>query len=205
MTHGPVGNLYDKEAASNPAERRLVAGFTDALLELFPEQANRVLEIGCGEGNQLRRLRSRYEGGTIVGVDLAYENEVDDDGIDLVVGSADRLPFPDRSFDLVVGLEVLEHLTNPGAAMAEIARVACGPVILSVPWEPVWRIGNLVRGRYVGAFGNTPGHLQHFTRNGFERLVRRYLVLEETRRPLPWTMVRARSCTPARVPAPAPR
>jgi hypothetical protein len=30
-----------------------------------------------------------------------------------------------------------------------------------VPREPIWRIGNMARGRYLGDLGNTPGHIQH--------------------------------------------
>ena len=204
MSDGPVGNVYDKETASNPIERRLVGGFTEALRSLLPEQATRVLEVGCGEGNQLRRLRDTYPAAEIVGLDIAFDDDVSADGVDLVVASAMTLPFPDDAFDLVVGLEVLEHLPDPAVALREIARVGRGPVILSVPWEPVWRVGNVLRGRYVGAFGNTPGHLQHFSRRGFARLVSRYLWLEETRRPLPWTMVRAHSDPSRRRAAPKP-
>jgi SAM-dependent methyltransferase len=204
MSDGPVGNVYDKETASNPIERRLVGGFTEALLALLPDRAHRVLEVGCGEGNQLRRLCDTYPDAEIVGLDIGFDEGAAGDGADLVVGSAATLPFPDDTFDLVVGLEVLEHLPDPAAALREIGRVGRGPVILSVPWEPVWRIGNVLRGRYVGAFGNTPGHLQHFSRSGFVRLVSRYLAHEETRRPLPWTMVRARCSEPVHASTPEP-
>ncbi|HMQ28482.1 MAG TPA: methyltransferase domain-containing protein, partial [Acidimicrobiales bacterium] len=94
-------------------------------------------------------------------------------------------------FDLVLALEVLEHVPEPEAVLSEIARVGRGAVVLSVPWEPVWRLGNLARGRYVRDLGNTPGHIQHFGRGGFRRLVARHLDVREVRRPVPWTFVRA--------------
>jgi hypothetical protein len=87
---------------------------------------------------------------------------------------------------------VLEHLTDPRAALAEIARVANDTVVISVPWEPVWRAGNLLRGRYISALGNTPGHLQHFTRRKLLRAIGEFFEIEAVRRPLPWTFVRAR-------------
>ena len=66
-----------------------------------------------------------------------------------------------------------------------------GPLIASVPFEPIWRIGNMARRRYLRDFGNTPGHVNHWTRWGFKRFVGKQFSVSDTRSPLPWTMVRA--------------
>ncbi len=108
-----------------------------------------------------------------------------------VFGDATRLPVPDGAFDLVLAIEVLEHIPVPDAALAELARVCSGTLIASVPFEPIWRAGNLARGRYVRDFGNTPGHVNHWTRWGFTRFVSTRFRVERVRNPLPWTMVRA--------------
>ena len=190
----PVGNTYDKEAASNPIERAMVAGFTSALLDLLPVAPRRVLEVGCGEGGQLRKIADRAPHADLFGFDLPSEDLAERwEGLDaaMTTGSAEALPFPDRSFDLVLALEVLEHVPDPAAVLSEIARVGSGAVVLSVPWEPVWRAGNLARGRYLRALGNTPGHVQHFGRRRFRRLVARHLEVRSVRRPVPWTFVRA--------------
>jgi 2-polyprenyl-3-methyl-5-hydroxy-6-metoxy-1,4-benzoquinol methylase len=92
----------------------------------------------------------------------------------------------------VLAIEVLEHLADPTVALAEIARVARGTVVLSVPLEPLWRIGNLLRGRYVSAWGNTPGHIGHWRRREFVRLVSDFLEVVAVSSPVPWTMVAAR-------------
>ena len=160
-TDVPVGNVFDKEAASNPIERRLVTAFSSALLDLLPPRPRRVLEVGCGEGGQLRKVARLAPSAELFG------------------------------FDLVLALEVLEHVPDPDAVLAEIARVGTGDVVLSVPWEPVWRLGNLARGRYVSELGNTPGHIQHFGRGAFRRLVGRHLAVRAVRRPFPWTFVGA--------------
>jgi hypothetical protein len=55
----------------------------------------------------------------------------------------------------------------------------------------MWRLGNLARGRYVGDLGNTPGHIQHFSRAAFSRLVDHHLDVIAVRRPFPWTFVKA--------------
>jgi SAM-dependent methyltransferase len=189
-----VGNTYDKESTTHPIERRLVDGFDADLMALLPATTGRVLEVGCGEGNQLRKLTAALPDAELVGLDLAPPDRVDGSHpAVLVCGSVLALPYADHSFDLVLALEMLEHVDDPGAALTEIARVAADTVLLSVPWEPVWRAGNLARGRYLGQLGNTPGHVQHFTRRGFLRLVARHFRIDAVKRPLPWTMVRART------------
>ncbi|HVV35566.1 MAG TPA: class I SAM-dependent methyltransferase [Acidimicrobiales bacterium] len=195
MTAVPTGNVVHKEATKNPIERRMVDGFSAALQRCLPATAQRVLEVGCGEGRQLTAIGGRFPGAELVGLDLPDVELMEAwDGVEsrMVQGSALALPFADRSFDLVLAIEVLEHLPDPRQALREIARVASGAVVLSVPWEPVWRLGNLARGRYVSALGNTPGHIQHFTRRGFTRLVGEAIDVEEVLRPVPWTMIRGR-------------
>jgi hypothetical protein len=73
-----------------------------------------------------------------------------------------------------------------------MARVARGNLLVSVPREPLWRALNVARGAYVRELGNTPGHLNHWSRGGFESLVARFGEVIETRAPFPWTMVLAR-------------
>lgn len=192
----PTGNLVHKEASKNPVERWMVKGFSDALQAALPATASRVLEVGCGEGRQLTAVGTRYRGCELVGLDLPdveLEEHWGDVPSEMVQGSALALPFADRSFDLVMAIEVIEHLPDPEQALREIGRVASDAVVLSVPWEPVWRLGNLARGRYVKAIGNTPGHIQHFSRRGFARLIGRHLDVATVLRPVPWTMVRAQA------------
>ncbi|MDP1795215.1 MAG: class I SAM-dependent methyltransferase [Acidimicrobiales bacterium] len=191
----PTGNLVHKEATKNPIERRMVDGFARALQRALPATAARVLEVGCGEGRQLTAIGDRFPSADLIGLDLPdveLEEAWSEVPSHMVQASALDLPFDDTRFDLVMASVVLEHLPDPERALQEIARVASGAVVLSVPWEPVWRIGNLARGRYIGDLGNTPGHIQHFARRGFVRLVSRYLDVELVERPVPWTMVRAR-------------
>ena len=66
-----------------------------------------------------------------------------------------------------------------------------GTFVASVPFEPIWRAGNLARRRYVRELGNTPGHVNHWTRWGFQKFVETRFHVQQVRSPLPWTMVRA--------------
>jgi len=163
--------------------------------------------VGTGEGVISHRVASRFPRCPVVGVDLPSDllaAEWRDRDLHGVFGDVRRLPFPDDSFDLVLAIEMLEHVADPVQALREIARVARGPVVLSVPLEPWWRVGNVLRGRYLADWGNTPGHVQHWGRRSFARLVAQHLVVREVASPFPWTMVVAeapRSGTAHRVPA----
>jgi len=187
-----VGNVYDKFGTTNPLARRLMSGFLEAITGIYEEVApGSVLEVGCGEGrlsDHLVGIGSAPE--RFVGLDLSLACLAEDldPRIEFREGSAYDLEFDDDSFDLVVLSEVLEHLERPSDALAEAARVASRAVIVSVPWEPVWRLLNLARLKYVRSLGNTPGHIQHFSRRGLLRLLRTRLRVTDVRRPLPWTI-----------------
>jgi SAM-dependent methyltransferase len=195
----PRGNTYDKYATTNPLEQRMMRGFMGALDELLEGLVpQRILEVGVGEGHVTARVQERFPRATIIGVDLPDDELAGDwrtAGLACVFGDATRLPAPDGAFDLVLAIEVLEHIPGPDAALAEIARVCSGTLIASVPFEPIWRLGNLARGRYVRQLGNTPGHVNHWTTWGFRRFVATRFDLDRVANPLPWTIVRATANT----------
>ena len=191
----PTGNTYDTSQSTNPIEQRMMRGFFDVLDAMLDGLTPRtVVEVGAGEGRVTERLVERFPDATVIGLDL-----VDDDlagdwaelGLPMVFGDATRLPFGDGAIDLVVGLEVMEHIPSPERALAEIERVCGGNIVLSVPREPIWRAGNMARGRYLRDLGNTPGHVNHWSSRSFERFVATRFDVDTTRRPLPWTMLRA--------------
>lgn len=188
-----VGNVYDKYGTGNPIARRLMQGFLDAVTELYRvAEPTSVLEVGCGEGELAAHLwhagprPDRFE---ISDVELDRLRPDLPSALVAHKASIYELPWPDDAFDLVLCCEVLEHLQQPERGMAELARVARRHVLLSTPWEPVWRVLNMARGRYLGELGNTPGHVQHFSRRGLARLARTHLRLVAQRTPLPWTVL----------------
>lgn len=154
-----------------------------------------ILEVGTGEGEVATRMTRRFPAAATLGVDLPDPSLVrhwTEVAWAPAFADAGHLPFRDRSVDLVLAIEVLEHLAAPEAALAELARVGSGWVVLSVPLEPLWRAGNVVRRRYLGTLGNTPGHVQHWGRRAFTSLVGRHLDVHAVMSPLPWTLVVAR-------------
>lgn len=191
----PTGNTYDKYASKNPIERRLMDGFFRALDASLPRTSpQRILEVGVGEGEVTERLATRWPTATFCGVDLPDPELAGNwtgKGFCPLFGDIGRLPFPDATFDLVLAIEVLEHVPYPEVALAEMARVARRAVVVSVPREPVWSAANLTRGKYVRELGNTPGHINHWSKKAFAELVGRRFDVRLVQSPFPWTMVAA--------------
>lgn len=194
-----AGNHFDKYRSQNPVHRALVGGFLRAARALVrTARPRRVLEVGCGSGDLAARLFRTDEGPSIdyTGIDISPAEVAAARGRcpagRFQVASAYDLPFPDRGFDLVVVCEVLEHLDRPADCLREVGRVCGGYALVSVPWEPIWRVLNVARGKYWRQLGNTPGHVQHFSRRACRRLVAERFELVAERRPLPWTMVLGR-------------
>jgi 2-polyprenyl-3-methyl-5-hydroxy-6-metoxy-1,4-benzoquinol methylase len=195
----PTGNTFDKYGSTNPVVRRLMSRFERSVGELFTQAApESVLDIGCGEGVLTEQWARALGTGRIVGVDLADPKLQAEwatrsrPNLQFTAMRVESLSFADDEFDLVAATEVLEHVDDPELAVAEMARVARRWLLVSVPHEPLWRMLNVARGAYVSDLGNTPGHLNHWSRAGFERLLSAHGQVVETRSPFPWTMLLVR-------------
>jgi SAM-dependent methyltransferase len=195
----PTGNTYDKYGSTNPVVRRLMRAFEGTLAELFALAAPAsVLDIGCGEGVLTYRWAEQLGERRIVGIDLE-DSKLRSEwasrqraNLEYRVMGADDLQFAAGEFDLAAAIEVLEHVPDPRQTLAEMARVAHRHLLVSVPHEPLWRGLNMARGAYLRELGNTPGHLNHFSKRAFRRLLGDYGEVVEARSPFPWTMLLVR-------------
>ncbi len=194
-----TGNTYDKYGSSNPLVRRLMAGFEHDLDELLARaDPGSLLDVGCGEGVLVERWARRLQGRRVVGIDLEEASiqagwaQRQAPNLEYRVQRAEDLPFADGEFALASAIEVLEHVPDPAHTLAEMARCAQRHLLVSVPREPLWRALNMARGAYWLQGGNTPGHLNHWSRRSFAALLSRYGTVAEVRSPFPWTMLLVR-------------
>ena len=194
-----TGNTYDKYGSTNPVVRRLMSAFERTLDELLTHAEPRsLLDVGCGEGVLVHKWAQRLQGCRVVGIDLEEESiqagwsERQAPNLEYRVMRAENLPFADSEFDLACAIEVLEHVPNPEHTLAEMTRCAERHLLVSVPREPLWRGLNMARGAYWSTLGNTPGHLNHWSRRSFVGPLSRYGQVAEVRSPFPWTMLLVR-------------
>ncbi len=195
----PTGNTFDKYGSNNPLVRRLMTGFERNLDELLHQaRPGSVLDVGCGEGVLTARWAERLGTGRVVGIDLE-DPKLESEwakrrrgNLEFRATQAEELPFDENEFDLVAAIEALEHIPDPGRTLAEMTRVAGSHLLVSVPHEPLWRVLNVARGAYLRELGNTPGHLNHWSKRAFVRLLARYGEVVQARSPFPWTMLLVR-------------
>jgi ubiquinone/menaquinone biosynthesis C-methylase UbiE len=159
----------------------------------------KAIEIGCGEGYSTQRLHKMLPSN----VSLFASEYVDklvpiarklNPKVEVIQESVYELKHKDNTFDVVFLLEVLEHLDYPDVALQEIRRVLKddGVLILGVPREPLWRSLNMARGKYIKDFGNTVGHLNHWSARSLVKHVEEHMGPVKARKnPIPWTLVLA--------------
>ncbi len=119
-----------------------------------------VLDLGCGQGELSRDL---CPGRSVVGCDRSQE------ALQRVTGpcvrcSSDALPFGDRSFDLVLCSQVLEHLPEPvyRGTLQEMARVAARHIIVSVPYRETL-VAHMTACWGCGAAYHMSSHVRRFS------------------------------------------
>ena len=175
----------------------MIEGFFAELRTIVePLRPESVLDAGCGEGETIARLRDVL-GDRVAAIDILEECVAFTSDrlpfVDVRRASVYELPFEDASFDLVLSLEVLEHLGSPATALRELGRVARRDLVLSVPYEPYFRLGSLLRGKYVRQLGNHPEHVNHWNRRSFPALLGSHYEAVENRVAFPWLIAHCRS------------
>lgn len=125
----------------------------------------KVLDVGCGTGDNLRYIfRDQAD---FVGLEYApptaeVARRILGTRADIKVGSATDIPFENDQFDLVICIEVLEHIAEDERGMRDIARVlkSEGVLILSLPYR-----------HWFSSYFSTMGHFRHYTRTDVEHLL----------------------------------
>lgn len=188
-----IGNVYQKFATRNPLFRKLVSNYQqklDGLVERLNPSS--IHEVGCGEGHVI----SRYikAGRKLSATDFSWQiieaakKNYPNSGIVFKVESVYDLS-PENKAELILCCEVLEHLKHPIDALEKLNKIAIRNLVVAVPQEPIWQTLNMLRGSYIRCLGNTPGHIQHWSKRQIVSLLGNYFKIEEVLNPFPWTMV----------------
>ena len=196
------GNYEDKYKAENPIAKFMMGNFIENfkknLLSLEKEKIDSICEVGCAEGELLKITNSIYLSTSLYASDISEEEiqkakeNCNSFPVEFSVQSAENLEeYEDASFDLLLCCEVLEHLENPEKGLRELCRISKKYILLSVPNEPIWRVLNMARGKYLKDFGNTPGHINHWSIWNFSKFLATASDYSIIRRsyPFPWQMV----------------
>ncbi|MCK5830722.1 MAG: class I SAM-dependent methyltransferase [Methylococcales bacterium] len=193
-----VGTASNKYESKNPISQYLLRQFDQSIADLVKiANPNTILEVGCGEGHVTDILLKNSEA-TIQALDISQT---------IVDIAKDSIKSPRVNFhqfniydlkekdpaDLVVCCEVLEHIDDPEIGLLRLAEKAAPYAIISVPREPIWRILNFIRGTYVSEFGNSPGHIQHWSQKEFIQFVGQKFEIIGVKAPLPWTVLLVKS------------
>ncbi len=194
-----TGNTYDKYGSTNPVVKRLMANFEATLAELFSAaDPQSLLDVGCGEGVLIHEWAQQLGDKRVVGIDLEEDSiqagwtQRQAPNLEYKIMKAEDLPFADGEFDVATAIEVLEHVPDPEHTVAEMARVSSRWLLVSVPREPLWRGLNLARGAYIKDLGNTPGHINHWSKRSFVKMLSQHGEVVQARSPFPWTMLLVR-------------
>lgn len=144
-----------------------------------------VLEVGCGAGFSTQYLREMFYSmrASEYRQDLVIQAQKRNPGIYIGQESIYNLSWYNNSFDLVVVLEVLEHLKHPWNALREVKRVTKQYALFSVPNEPLWSIAHVCN--------NDPGHIWHWTGDEFKCLVGEYFTVVSRVTSFPWQIILA--------------
>lgn len=192
----PGGNYFNKYESQNPLYQMLVKGFLMTLTRLLAQtESKEVYECGCGEG--FLSLHMMKKGYYVKGCDIDASTVKEANAKASALYHAE--PFEVKDIyelegtegiaDTVVCCEVLEHVEDPEKALEILKGLTRRWLVLSVPREPVWRILNCFRFRYLAQLGNTPGHLNHWSTASFVQFAAKAGSIENIATPLPWTFV----------------
>lgn len=189
-------NFTGKYTEGGFVARYLVNNYFKSVQTLLSlcEDVKTAHEIGVGEGMSTQRIFKMVPFLTASEFvdELVEKAKINNPTCAIFQESVYELKNQNQSIDLILLLEVLEHLDYPEKALQEIKRVSSKYLIVGVPREPLWRFLNMCRFKYLKDFGNTPGHLNNWSTKEIVNLVEKEfgkVIAIET--PIPWTILLA--------------
>ena len=179
-----AGNIFNKYTSSNPLIQYTIASFMrKANILLHSVHFDNLLDVGCGEGFLVRAILNEFPQKSIFATDISFDILSSYKHIAAEISrhccSIYELPYKNNSWDVVIACEVLEHLEYPEKALEEMKRIGRSHFLFTVPLEPWWRLANIMRGKYVLHYGNTPGHVHHWNKRTLLRLLEKHFTVKK--------------------------
>ena len=167
---------YKKYKSKNPLKRIIVSRFKKKISKFLLEYNDKdsLLDVGCGEGFVADYIYHNTKIKNIVGIDnsdiaLSYAKK---NNPNITYKNMDICDLKEKSkYDLVICLEVLEHMKNPEVIVKNLCDCARKKIIISVPHEPFFSLGNLVFLKNVKRLGVPEEHINIWTKKKFKKFL----------------------------------
>jgi ubiquinone/menaquinone biosynthesis C-methylase UbiE len=171
-------DYYDRGVAQNPLQKLWHTRKLRHVINLLPPQTKKILDVGCSSALLTAEVAKQLPKSKVFGVD-SYKKAIDFaktkyPHLKLIVADAHRLPFKDKTFDLVICTETLEHVTDPKKSLLEIGRVLKkgGRGIISMDsgsllFRTVWFFWTKTKGKVW-----EDAHLHEFNARALEDLIK---------------------------------
>ena len=177
----------------NPLHQYALDRFLTHIKNAVDESAaTSILEVGSADGYVMKYLIDRNSILELYGVDVdrdALERaRAMNPGLSFEYGNVETNIVSRGQFDVVMALELLEHVENIGNALSNIQKLNAKYFLLSVPHEPFFRMLNFLRGRHWKRLGNHPEHLHTWGKNEFKQVISRYFSVKKDYSSFPWTI-----------------
>lgn len=190
-----------KYNTANPLKKMLLNAYLNRLNCLVAEHSpHHLLDLGCGNGEIIRYLKKHHPSYHFVGIDrdsqaLQRARQINSTEEFHLLDVNHLEPLQERRFDLLLLLEVLEHLPEPEKTLREISRLNFQGIIISVPWEPLFRLavllGNFYSWEKLKSLGRNPHHLQHYSPDTLNKTVSRHFDVTKVIPQFPWIFLSA--------------
>ncbi len=170
-----------KHTTTNPLKKYMIKYFNNKLINIINSintPKSTILDAGCGEGFISNLLVTHIKDAKIYAIDsnqdaINYACKHQSPEIYFSVGNIYNIDAQNDSFNIVYSTEVLEHIHHPEDALKELLRVAQNYVLISVPQEPYFCLGNLLSGKNILRLGNPIDHIHCYTFNGIKKFIKK--------------------------------
>jgi len=192
-----ISNNLAKYQSKNPLKKIFIGLFIKKIVGIVKTlDIQTILDAGCGEGLIMKKIYSKTSDFKIDGLDISSQS-IDMakkllPGHNFFVGNIGKMPFADNSYDLIMALEVLEHLLEPPLALKEIKRIAKKYCLISVPWEPYFSLANFLSGKNIARLGADSEHVNFWSRKKIINLTGQYFNIISVQISFPWIIILAK-------------